>query len=161
MASFFGIAKPGAKGIDIRTHTVTLKAHAALTRGQVVAVSRTITGLSAEADSGVVVFDTTAAPGTDGDGVDDIKCGIFACALEDVASGAEGKFALSGIVEAEYDGAGTAVGDALAATAASLALDVAANGEKVIAYALETGGDGDVKKVLFDGLNGFSGNQDA
>jgi len=159
MASFFGIAKPGAKGIDIRTHTVTLKAHAAITKGQVVAVSRTITDLSPEGT--VVVFDTTAAPGTGADGVDDIKCGIFVCALENVASGAEGKFALSGIVDAEYDGDSTAVGDALAATAASLALDVAANGEKVIAYALETGDDGDVKKVLFDGLNGFSGNQDA
>jgi len=102
MASFFGIAKPGAKGIDIRTHTVTLKAHAAITKGQVVAVSRTITDLSPEGT--VVVFDTTAAPGTGADGVDDIKCGIFVCALENVASGAEGKFALSGIVDAEYDG---------------------------------------------------------
>jgi len=159
MASFFGIAKPGAKGIDIRTHTVTLKAHAAITKGQVVAVSRTITDLSPEGT--VVVFDTTANPGTGADGVDDIKLGIFACALEAVASGAEGKFALSGIVDAEYDDAATTVGDALAATTSTLALSKAGNGEKVIGYALEAGGDGDVKKVLFDGLNGFSGNKDA
>lgn len=157
MASFFGISKPGAKGIDIRTHTVTLKAHAALTKGQVVAVSRTITDLSVEGT--VVVFDTTVAPASGGDGVDDIKCGIMAIALEDVASGAEGKFALSGVITAEY-GSSVSVGDALSA-AADLHLDKTANGSKVIGYALEAGSANQTKKILFDGLNGFSGNQDA
>ena len=58
MASFFGISKPGAKGLDIRTHAVRLEAHTALSKGNVVALSAT-PGTTTEGT--VLTFDTTAA----------------------------------------------------------------------------------------------------
>ena len=99
MASFFGISKPGAKGIDIRTHTVRLEAHAALIKGNVVALSAT-PGTTAEGT--VLTFDTTAAPASSAT-TTGLSNGIFAVALEDVASGAVGMFALSGIVDCIAD----------------------------------------------------------
>ena len=156
MASFFGISKPGAKGLDIRTHTVRLTAHAALSKGNVVALSAT-PGTTTE---GVVLtFDTTAAPAAS-DLTTALDKGIFAVALEDVASGEVGLFAMSGIVECIADNSHV-VGSALSPTT-GLKVDETGANEKVIGYALEAStGANDLKKVLFDGLNGFSGNKDA
>lgn len=156
MASFFGIAKPGARGIDIRTHTVRLEAHAALSKGNVVALSAT-PGTTTEGT--VLTFDTTAAPASSAL-TTGLANGIFAVALEDVASGEVGHFAMSGVVDCIAEGA-HAVGSALSPTTA-LKVDETAANEKVIGYALEaSGGADELKKVLFDGLNGFSGNKDA
>ena len=53
------------------------------------------------------------------------------------------------------------VGSALSPTTA-LKVDETGANEKVIGYALEaTTGADELKKVLFDGLNGFSGNKDS
>jgi|DEB0MinimDraft_3_1074331.scaffolds.fasta_scaffold17662_3 hypothetical protein len=155
MASFSGIGSPGGIGIDIRTQTVRLLAHAAITKGRVYAVSRT-PGSTTEGDAGAVFFDTTAAiAGSNSDGIDDpIGGGVFVLAMEDVASGAKGMFMISGIMDAELATAGTAVGDILSADSTS-ALRKPAATQKVIGIALEAGGDGDIKRVLFDGLHGF------
>jgi hypothetical protein len=154
MASFSGIGSPGGIGIDIRTQTVRLIAHAALTKGRVYAVSRT-PGTTTEGDTGAVFFDTTAAVGSGNDGVDDIiGGGIFVLAMEDAALGEKAMCMISGIMDAELATASTAVGDVLAADSTS-ALRKPAATQKVIGVALEAGGDGDIKRVLFDGLHGF------
>lgn len=156
MASFFGISKPGAKGLDIRTHTVRLEAHAALEKGNIVALDAT-PGTTTEGT--VLTFDTTAAPAASAT-TTGLSNGIFAVALEDVASGEVGLFAMSGIVECISLGS-HAVGSALSA-ATTLKVDETGANEKVIGYALEAAtGSNQLKKVLFDGLNGFSGNKDS
>jgi predicted RecA/RadA family phage recombinase len=156
MASFFGISKPGAKGLDIRTHTVRLEAHTALSKGNVVALSAT-PGTTTEGT--VLTFDTTAAPAASAT-TTGLSNGIFAVALEDVAAGEVGMFAMSGVVDCIADNS-HAVGSALSATT-GLKVDETASNEKVIGYALEAStGANDLKKVLFDGLNGFSGNKDS
>ena len=153
MASFFGIGSPGGVGLDIRNETVRLIAHAAIVKGRTYAVSRT-PGSTTEGDPGSLFFDTTAAVGTGQDGIDDAKTGIFVLALEAVASGEKGMFLISGIMDAELATGGTVVGDALAADSSS-ALRKPTFNQKIIGYALEAGGDGDIKRVLFDGMAGF------
>ena len=155
MASFFGIGSPGG-GLDIRTVTVRLEAHAAISKGDVVAVSPLV--LTDNEDT-IPHFYKTQTQATGNASVDDAQFGMFAVALESVASGAKGLFALSGIVDAATDGtADVAVGNGLEADGAANNLNVATTpGRKVIGYALEARADNSVGliQVMFDGVNGF------
>jgi len=137
-------------GLHLRQQTCVMIAHAALAKGDVVGVAVTV-----DANSGV--FTTTAAVDAAGDDPDaqDVQTGIFLIALESIASGAKGKFAVSGILDAKVNEAVDA-GDALGADATGLnkadALD------KVCGFALETIAAAGTVKVMFDGLNTFGTN---
>ena len=135
-------------GIQPRLVTVELTAYTALSRGDVVAVSPTV------ADG---QFYTTQAAASDDASIDDNEFGMFVVALEDIASGAIGKFAVSGIVDCLISGT-PAIGAGVSKKVSTLDLIAAAAESKCIGYMLETGGAGTgVQSVLFDGWNGFHG----
>ena len=155
MADFFGMGRPGG-GLDIRTITVRLEAHAAISKGDVVAVSPAV---FTDNEDTIPHFYKTQTQAAGNASVDDAQFGIFAVALESVASGAKGLFALSGIVDAATDGtADVAVGNGVEADGAANNLNVATTpGRKVLGYALEarTADSVGLVKVMFDGVNGF------
>ena len=76
-------------------------------------------------------------------------------ALEDIASGAEGRFATAGIVDVLIQGT-PALGTAMTAQggADKDAITAVVN-DKILGYMLELGVDAATKKVMFDGYNGF------
>ena len=133
-------------GLEPRLVTVELTAYAALSKGDVVAVSPTVANGK---------FYTTQAPASDDAGIDDNEFGMFVVALEDIASGAKGQFAVSGIVDCLISGTPAAgVGVSVKVTTKDLIAAAAAN--KCVGYMLETGGNGTgIQSVLFDGWNGF------
>jgi hypothetical protein len=154
MADFFGMGRPGG-GLDIRTITVRLEAHAAISKGDVVAVSPTV---FTDNEDTIPHFYKTQTQAAGNASVDDAQFGMFAVALESVASGAKGLFALSGIVDAATDGTSAVVaGNGLEADGVANNLNVADTpGRKVLGYALEAKGAGvGLIKVMFDGVNGF------
>ena len=149
MASTPPIAGPNF-GLHLRRQTCTMIAHAALTAGDVVGVA-----VTTDVDTGV--FTTTAAVDAAAGDPDaqDVETGIFLVALEDVASGDKGLFAVSGVIDAKVNEALDA-GDALGAS--TTGLNKADALDKVFGYALETIGAAGTIKVMFDGLNAFGTN---
>tara|TARA_R110002110_G_scaffold970_5_gene3693 strand:+ start:8846 stop:9244 length:399 start_codon:yes stop_codon:yes gene_type:complete len=126
--------------------TLQLTAFAAITKGDVVAVSPLVNSDEQ--------FYTTQLPASGNTSVDDNEFGIFAVAQETIASGAKGMFLISGITTAKISGT-PAIGAAVGVKVTTKDLIGVLAGAKVVAYMLETGVDGDQKKVMFDGYNGF------
>jgi len=130
---------------------MTLTAHAAISKGDLVAVAPTV-------DTATYKFTTTQAPASGNASIDDNEFGVFVVAMEDVASGALGRFAIQGVIDVSADGtAAIAVGNGVEADPTAANVNVATTaGAKVVGYALEALGSGTgLIKVLFDGLNGF------
>lgn len=143
------IAGPGI-GLHLRTETVRMTAHAALSRGNIVTVDITTQ------DVDTLVFTKTAAwtaaGGGDPEG-DQVETGVALIALEDVASGAIGLFAIAGIVTAIATEA-VGIGDVLGPVAGDLKIGRAAVNTKACGIALEAAaGDGDLIKIMFSGLS--------
>jgi len=139
-------------GIEPRTETVTLTTHAAIAIGDVVAVSPTVNSDGQ--------FYLTQAPLSGNATIDDNEFGVFAVALEVIASGSDGRFAVAGIVDAATDGTSdVSVGSALQVDpSAEMNLNFAdAAGAKVVGFAIEARSTDSVGliKVMFDGYHGF------
>jgi len=150
MATVYGQQDPGV-GLTLQTVEISLIAHAAISRGDVVAVSPTV-------DTDTYKFTTTQSPATDNGSIDDNEFGVFVVAMEDVASGARGRFAIQGVIDVAADGtAAIAVGNGVEVDVASANVNVATLvGHKVVGFALEALSSGTgLIKVMFDGLNGF------
>lgn len=150
MADFFGMGRPGG-GLDIRTITVRLEAHAAIAKGDVVAVADEV--FTSNEDTIPHFYKTKNISSGDAS-VDDAEFGIFAVALENVALGEKGLFALSGIVDALISGT-PAIGTGVSGKVTTNDLAAPAAGDKIIGFMLETGVNAQLKKVMFDGVNGF------
>jgi hypothetical protein len=136
-----------AGGLEPRTETAILTAYAALNKGDLVAISTVVTdgrfATTIEVNNALVL--------TTDNGV-----GIFAVAMEDIASGEQGMFALSGIVGVLIEGT-PALGTAMTAQGGSGkdAITAVVN-DKILGYMLElVASDGDVGSMMFDGYNGF------
>ena len=150
MATVYGQQDPGV-GLALQTIEMTLTAHAAISKGDLVAVAPTV-------DTATYKFTTTQAPASGNASIDDNEFGVFVVAMEDVASGALGRFAIQGVIDVSADGtAAIAVGNGVEADPTAANVNVATTaGAKVVGYALEALGSGTgLIKVLFDGLNGF------
>ena len=150
MATVYGQQDPGV-GLALQTIEISLTAHAAISKGDLVAVAPTV-------DTATYKFTTTQAPASGNTSIDDNEFGVFVVAMEDVASGARGRFAIQGVIDVSADGtAAIAVGNGVEADPTAANINVATTaGAKVVGYALEglASGTGLIK-VLFDGLNGF------
>jgi predicted RecA/RadA family phage recombinase len=150
MATVYGQQDPGV-GLALQTIEMTLTAHAAISKGDLVAVAPTV-------DTATYKFTTTQAPASGNASIDDNEFGVFVVAMEDVASGALGRFAIQGVIDVSADGtAAIAVGNGVEADPTAANVNIATTaGSKVVGYALEALGSGTgLIKVLFDGLNGF------
>lgn len=151
MATVYGQQDPGV-GLALQTIEISLTAHAAISKGDVVAVSPTV-------DTSTYKFTTTQTQLSANASIEDNEFGVFVVAMEDVASGARGRFAIQGVVDAATDGTSdVAVGKALQADGAANNLNLAVTaGSKIVGFALEARTDNSVGliKVMFDGLNGF------
>lgn len=150
MATVYGQQDPGV-GLALQTVEMALTAHAAISKGDLVAVAPTV-------DTDTYKFTTTQAPASDNASIDDNEFGVFVVAMEDVASGARGRFAIQGVIDVSADGtAAIAVGNGVEADPSAANINIATTaGAKVVGYALEALGSGTgLIKVLFDGLNGF------
>jgi len=150
MATVYGQQDPGV-GLSLQTVEMALTAHAAISKGDLVAVAPTV-------DTDTYKFTTTQAPASGNASIDDNEFGVFVVAMEDVASGARGRFAIQGVIDVSADGtAAIAVGNGVEADPSAANINVATTaGAKVVGYALEALGSGTgLIKVLFDGLNGF------
>ena len=151
MADFFGMGRPGG-GLDIRTITVRLTAHAAIAKGDVVAVADEV---STSNEDTIPHFYKTKNISSGDASVDDNEFGILAVALESVASGEKGLFALSGIVQALVSGT-PAVGVGVSGKVTTNDLVAPTAGDKVVAFMLEEGSNGaELDWVMFDGVSGF------
>ena len=144
------VSGPGL-GLRIANEDHRMTAEEACTKGDVMAVKQSVSTVNSIADT----FDTVMDPNAANDAVDGIDIGIMCVALEDCAAGASGMFRFRGIVEA-LGGDTTAVGLFLEA-GTNGKLVVASAAEKTVAIAMETMADGVLKRVMFDGFNGFSG----
>ena len=150
MATVYGQQDPGV-GLALQTIEMTLTAHAAISKGDLVAVAPTV-------DTATYKFTTTQAPASGNTSIDDNEFGVFVVAMEDVALGALGRFAIQGVIDVSADGtAAIAVGNGVEADPTAANVNIATTaGSKVVGYALEALGSGTgLIKVLFDGLNGF------
>jgi len=150
MATVYGQQDPGV-GLALQTIEMTLTAHAAISKGDLVAVAPTV-------DTATYKFTATQAPASGNTSIDDNEFGVFVVAMEDVASGALGRFAIQGVIDVSADGtAAIAVGNGVEADPTAANVNIATTaGSKVVGYALEALGSGTgLIKVLFDGLNGF------
>jgi len=146
MSNFFGAGGPAA-GIGPRSVTLQLTAHAAINKGDVLAVSPLVNSDDQ--------FYTTQLTASGNVSVDDNRFGIFVVAQETIASGAKGQFLVSGITDVLISGT-PAVGAAVGAKETTKDLVSVVTGTKVVGYMLETGANGTgLQKVLFDGWNGF------
>ena len=161
-------------GLDPENDDCTLIAHAALVRGEVVAVDRTVTTADGAAISATNLTTDTWTK-TRRPTASDVSNGIIAVALADIASGAKGQFRVSGIVDAKVaSNVGANAEAGLRATAdanfwlttGTLGSGVATGTFKCVAYAcngiavtataahLSTG----LCKVWFNGINGHTQN---
>ena len=133
-------------GLEPQTETVILTAYAALSKGDLVAISTVVT--AGRFATSIAVNNALVLTSDNG-------VGIFAVALEDIASGAEGRFATAGIVDVLIEGT-PALGTAMTAQggADKDAITAVVN-DKILGYMLELGVDAATKKVMFDGYNGF------
>jgi hypothetical protein len=134
-------------GLEPQTETAILVAYAALSKGDLVAISTVVTAGR---------FATTIAVANNaGTTTVDNATGIFAVALESIASGAEGRFATAGIVDVLIEST-PALGIAMTAQGgADKDAITAVVGDKIIGYMLEVGVDATIKSMMFDGYNGF------
>lgn len=86
-------------GLDLENDDCSLICHAAITKGNVIAVDRTVTtqdGAAVGASNNLNFFTKTRQPTAA-----DVANGIFAVALDTYASGAVGRFRVCGIVDAK------------------------------------------------------------
>ena len=136
----------GPVGITPRTETVRLTAYAALSKGDLVAISTVVT--SGRFATTIAVNDALVL-------TSDNATGIFAVALESIASGAVGDFAFAGIVDVLIQGT-PALGIAMTAQggADKDAITAVVN-DKILGYMLEVGVNATVGSMMFDGYNGF------
>mgnify|MGYP003152339804 CR=1 FL=1 len=140
----------GPVGITPMTETVTLTTHGAIAIGDVVAVSPTVNSDGQ--------FYLTQAPLSGNAHIDDNEFGVFAVALEVIASGANGRFALAGILDVSADGTDAiTVGESLEVDASTMNVNAGTTpGYKVVGFAIEALASGTgLIKVMFDGYNGF------
>lgn len=144
------ISGPGL-GLRIANEDHRMTAEEACSKGHIMAVKQSVATVNSVADT----FDTVVDPNAANDAVDGIDIGILCVALEDCAAGATGMFRFRGIVEA-MGGDTTAVGLFLEAGTDGELIAATAD-EKTVAIAMETMADGALKRVMFDGFNGFSG----
>ena len=137
----------GPVGITPRTETVRLTAYAALSKGDLVAISTVVT--SGRFATTIAVADNAGTTTADN------ATGIFAVALESIASGAVGDFAFAGIVDVLIEGT-PALGIAMTAQggADKDAITAVVN-DKILGYMLEVGVNATVGSMMFDGYNGF------
>ena len=153
MASAQSQAQP--KGLVIENRDVTLTAHAALVKGQCVAIDNA----TVEWVGTGYAFTTTAAPAAGGaigaHTTEMVSSGIFAVALDDIASGDDGLFRVQGAVEVLSNQASLAVGDAVTPTAGDTGVVETVADSKVVGFCLTAGDDDDLVTVMFDGLNAF------
>ena len=136
-----------AGGLTPRTETVTLTAYAALSKGDLVAISTVVT--DGRFATSIAVRQASVLSSDNG-------VGVFAVALETIASGATGRFAVAGIVDVLIEGT-PALGTAMSAQggAGKDAVTAVVN-DKILGYMLElVASDGDVGSMMFDGYNGF------
>lgn len=130
-----------------------LIAHAAITRGDVVAVAM------ATVDSTSFQWTTTAAPASLATSATDVSTYPFFCvALENVASGAKGRFRLRGDVDA-LCGDTTAAGGQVTVNSSKQLIAPAptsTNTIRCVAVLKQAGVSGALKKCFFDGINGTS-----
>lgn len=140
------IGQPGA-GLSVRTESVRLIAHAAVSKGNVVTVDLTSFNGS--------VFNKTAAPAAAAAKApaNSLEAGIQVVALSDIAAGDEGLFAVKGIVEV-IAGSGVSVGEGVQG-ASDLKVDATGATAKVCGFALTAGTTDNLMTVYWDGLNGF------
>ena len=135
---------------------ILMTAHAAVSRGDVVAVAPSV-------DTDTYKFTTTQSPASDNASIDDNEFGVFLVAMEDVASGEQGRFALQGTIDVSADGTDADNGDIARGNALEVAPDDTClhlgttPGAKIVGFALEAraANSAGLIKVMFDGLNGF------
>lgn len=138
-------------GLGIANCDVTLEAHTAISKGEVVAIDPSTVSVDYRFTKTAAI----AAASTGGEEIDQTDGGIVVVALEDVASGGYGSFRVQGEVTAEADGT-VGAGDLCSCSAAGNGFRQSASaGDKYFAIALESGSAGNQNKFLIDGLNGF------
>lgn len=138
-------------GLEVANCDVVLEAHAAIAAGAVVSIDPSEVSVNMRFTKTAAL----AAASAGSEQVDQVDGGIIAVALEDVASGALGKFRVQGVVTAEADG-GVAKGDMCGGNVGGDGFKkTGAAGDKVFAIALEAISLGAQGSFMIDGLNGF------
>ena len=147
----------GPLGIPFRVEDVVITADAAVSKGQVCKLTLDTSNLVFDAATPAAAADSIFDGG--GDGTSDLFH-LFGVALEDIAINKKGSFRLKGVealggdtIAAQLPLKVGADGELVAADA-DPAADGASN-QRVIAISLEILANATLKKVLFDGLNGF------
>jgi hypothetical protein len=140
------IGQPGA-GLTIRTESVRLIAHAALSKGNVVTVDLTSFNGDVFNKTAAIAGAAAKAP------ANSLEAGIQVVALDNVADGAEGMFAVKGVVDV-IAGSAVTVGQGVQG-ATDLKVDAVGATGKVCGFALTTGALDGLMTVYWDGLNGF------
>ena len=142
----------------------TFTAGEAITRGQhvqidIVGANSTTTAKDFDPDSSTSLWKNVRLPDTDTAPQAGLEHGIFALALEDVASGSSGEFLIWGVAKADAASAANADDALMAAADGELDVITGTSGNKVIALALEDTGDTEsgFATVWF---NGFGWGQD-
>ena len=138
-------------GLEVAPCDVVLKISATVAAGDVVAIAPGAT----EGNR----FTTTKAPATANTSTDDNEFGVFAVALEaatyvDAITTVYAKFRVQGVVDAKIFGT-PGKGAAVAVKETTKDLQAPALGNKIVGFMMEDGVSGQLKQVLFDGLNGF------
>lgn len=133
------VSGPGT-GIFVERTTYKMISTNAVVAGDLVVVDGTV-GTN-------VVFDTVKQPATA-----DLDHGIFAVALETVATAGTGLFLFRGIVDGQTTGT-PAVGAALAAANGADTFAASSTTNKILGFALVTGTTTPTS-ILFNGIEGF------
>lgn len=150
--SFVGVTG----GIEIPVLDVSLTADVDITRGQIVAVTASVS-TAGQGSNGIPYFSNAKAAVTTTTNTESIYCGIMAVALDDVLSGQTGRFRLRGAVEV-LAGFGHSVGAVFTTSSARKTVNAAsADNVKIIGYALDAATLDTLGWALFDGLHGFAG----
>jgi len=141
---------PGA-GLEPRRQEVTLTAVAALTKGDMTAIDPAV-------DTNGRFYKTRASAAAS-DTIYGLSVGFRVVALENIATGANGRFLVSGITDVLVDGtANVAAGQPLCAVAneENMAIATTAN-NKVFGYALaaQAADSAVLTSVMFNGIDGF------
>lgn len=130
-----------APGLDLEPVDREMISTNAVSKGDVVALTSTVTSSGR--------FTTVVQPTTA-----QLESGIFGVALEDIAAGETGTIRFRGYVQALITGTPAALAR-VAANNTSDSLGVTGAAEKAIGIMTETGTNGNLHLVLFDGLAGF------
>lgn len=162
MATIFGQQTPG-DGLSLQTIECRLTAHDDISRGDLLAVGLTVSSDGAK-------FTHTSNVDNDNLSIRDQDEGVLVVALEDVDSGAVGRFALQGVVEVMVRKSSADAADVPAVGGTVTAQEVLPGGtpphvgnaveerqagHKIIGYTMAASTDGQLVKVMFDGLSGF------